>query len=139
KASPPLIAALKANVAEPPKEFTDLGIIVAVGSVQFFRDTLPAWAKTAAGGDAKLLAEFEAANAPVVAAFEAAAKWLKDDLLPRSTGRYAIGADAFLKKLQYEEMLDIPLDRLLAIGEANLKRDREAFVATAAKIDPTQP
>ena len=36
-------------------------------------------------------------------------------------------------------MLDIPLDRLLALGEANLKRDRELFLATAAKIDPKRP
>jgi uncharacterized protein (DUF885 family) len=139
KASPALVTAMKANVADPPKEFTDLGVIVAKGSVLFFRDTLPAWAKTAAGNDAALLAEFEAANQPVLATLEDAARWLKHDLLPRSKGRYAIGADAFLKKLQYEEMLDVPLDRLLAVGEANLKRDREAFVATAAKIDPSRP
>src|SRR5262249_27253839 len=53
---------------------------------------------------------------------------------PRSKGSYAIGADTFLKKLQYEEMLDIPLDRLLAIGEANLARDKAAFLATAKQI-----
>ena len=33
-------------------------------------------------------------------------------------------------------MVDIPLDRVLAIGEANLRRDHEAFTAVAAKIDP---
>jgi uncharacterized protein (DUF885 family) len=138
KASPPLLAAMRANVENPPKEFTDLGLIIARGSVSYFRTDLPAWAKTAAGKDEKLFAEFEAANTPVVEAFEAAVTWLKDDLLPRSKGSYAIGTDAFMKKLETEEMLDIPLDRLLAVGEANLKRDREAFVATAKKIDPTR-
>lgn len=136
KATPPLLIAMKANVENPPKEFTDLGVIVAKGSVGFFRTDLPAWAKTAAGKDEKLLAEFEAANRPVVEAFETAAKWIETDLLPKSKGRYAIGADAFVKKLEAEELLDIPLDKLLAIGEANLKRDREAFVATAKQIDP---
>ncbi len=136
KAAPPLLAALRANVANPPKEFTDLGVIVAKGSVSFFRTDLPAWARTAAGKDEQLFAAFEAANKPVVEAFEAAAKWLAADLLPKSKGAYAIGAAAFAKKLETEEMLDIPLDKLLAIGEANLKRDREAFVATAKQIDP---
>jgi uncharacterized protein (DUF885 family) len=136
RATPPLLAALRANVENPPKEFTDLGLIIAKGSAGFFRTDLPAWAKTAAGADAALLAEFERANAPVVGGFEDAAKWLQTDLLPRSKGGYAIGAEAFTAKLAAEEMLDIPLDRLLAIGEANLKRDREAFVATAARIDP---
>jgi uncharacterized protein (DUF885 family) len=136
KAAPPLLAAMKTNVENPPKEFTDLGIIVAKGSVNFFRTDLPAWAKTAAGMDEKLLGEFEGANKPVVEAFEAAVKWLTTDLLPKSIGQYAIGADAFMKKLETEEMLDITLDKLLAIGEANLKRDQEAFAATAKKIDP---
>jgi hypothetical protein len=136
KAAPPLLAAMKANVVNPPKEFTDLGIIVAKGSVSFFRTDLPAWAKTAAGKDEKLFTEFEGANKPVVEMFEAAAKWLTNDLLPQSTGQYAIGADAFLKKLETEEMVDIPLDKLLATGEANLKRDQDALVETAKKIDP---
>jgi uncharacterized protein (DUF885 family) len=138
KATPALFAAMKANIENPPKEFTDLGIIIAKGSVGFFKDDLPTWAKTAAAKDEKLFAEFEAANKPVIDAFEAAAKWMEDDLLPRSKGKYAIGADAFMKKLAFEEMLDIPLDKLLAVGEANLKRDQEAFVATAKKIDPTK-
>jgi uncharacterized protein (DUF885 family) len=136
KAAPALLAAMRANVVNPPKEFTDLGVIVAKGSVGFFRGDLPAWAKEAAGKDAKLLAEFEAANKPVIEAFESAAKWLETELLPRSKGSYAIGADAFIKKLEAEEMLDVPLDRLLAIGEANLEKDRAAFIATAKAIDP---
>ncbi|QDU23648.1 DUF885 domain-containing protein [Urbifossiella limnaea] len=136
KATPPLLAAMKANVQNPPKEFADLGLIVAKGSVGFFRTDLPTWAKTAAGNDKQLLAEFEAANRPVADGFDAAAKWIETDLLPRAKGNYAIGADAFMKKLAYEEMLDIPLDRLLAIGEANLKKDQEAFAATAKLIDP---
>ena len=135
KAAPPLLAAMKANVEDPPREFTDLGLIIAKGTVEFFRKDLTTWAKTAAGKDGALLAEFEAANEPVIAGFEAAVKWLEGDLLPRSKGQYAIGAEAFVKKLEAEEMLDIPLDRLLAIGEANLKRDRDAFVATARTID----
>ncbi len=136
KAAPQLLGAMKTNVENPPKEFTDLGLIVAKGSVSFFRNDLPAWAKDAAGKDKKLLAEFEAANKPVIEAFESAAKWIETELLPKSKGKYAIGAEAFVKKLETEEMLDVPLDKLLAIGEANLKRDQEAFVATAKKIDP---
>ncbi len=136
KASVPLFAAMKANVENPPKEFADLGLIVAKGSVSFFKTDLPLWAKTAAGKDEKLLAEFTAANDAVKKEFEAAAVWIEKELLPKAKGSYAIGADAFMKKLAYEEMLDIPLPKLLAIGEANLKKDKEAFVATAKLIDP---
>ena len=48
---------------------------------------------------------------------EHAAEWLEKTLLPKSKGKYAIGADNFSKKLLYEEMVDTPLDRILAIGK----------------------
>ncbi len=135
RATPPLLAALKANVENPPKEFADLALIVAKGSVSFFKTDLADWAHVAAAKDAKLLADFQRANTAVIAGFEEITKWIESDLLPKAKGSYAIGADNFVAKLAAEEMLDIPLDKLLAIGEANLKRDRDAFLATAAKID----
>lgn len=138
KAAPALLKAMKANVKNPPKEFADLGLIVAKGSVGFFKKDLAEWAKTAAGKDAKLLDEFETANGPVVEAFEDAARWVEKELRPAAKGEYAIGKEAFAAKLEAEEMLDIPLDKLLAIGEANLKKDQEAFAATAKKIDPNK-
>src|SRR4030095_11360584 len=44
----------------------------------------------------------------------------------------------FSKKLSYEEMVDEPLERILAIGEANLKRDYSAFVAVAKQVDSSK-
>src|SRR5882762_6174798 len=54
----------------------------------------------------------------------------------RSTGSFAIGAQAFTDKLRYDEMVEIPLDRLLALGEANLEKDHRAFLAIAAEVAP---
>ena len=135
KAAPALFEALRANVDKPPHEFTDLAIRVGAGSAGFYRDTLGAWAKEAAGKDAKLLKEFDDANAAVLKSLDETVASMKNDLLSRSKGSYALGAETFSKQLQYEEMVDIPLDKLLAIGEANLKKDQEAFAATAKKID----
>ncbi|MFN0106543.1 MAG: DUF885 domain-containing protein [Bryobacteraceae bacterium] len=133
---PKMIEAMKANVSNPPKEFTDLAIRMASGSVGFYKDTVTAWAKDAAGGDPGLMDWFGKANKQAIAAMEEAARWLKADLSPRSKGDYAIGGDLFAKKLKYEEMVDTPVDRLLAIGEANLEKDYKAFVETARRIDP---
>ncbi|MBM3765250.1 MAG: DUF885 domain-containing protein [Acidobacteria bacterium] len=133
---PGVLAAMKVNVSNPPKEFTDLATRMASGSVGFFKNTVAAWAKDAAKDDAALLAKFTAANNAAAAAMEDAAKWLKDDLSKRSTGSYAIGAAAFSKKLALEEMIDDPLDKILAIGEANLEKDYKDFVETANLIDP---
>jgi len=131
-----MFEALRANVVNPPREFTDLAIRMGQGSIGFFKDTVRDWAKEAAGNDTELLREFNAVDDKVVKEITESVDWLKNDLLPRSHGKYALGPDAFSKKLLYEELVDIPLDRLLAIGEANLKRDHDAFRAVAAKIDP---
>ena len=135
---PAVFAAARANLGNPPKEFTDLAIRMARGSVGFFQGSVATWAKEAAGGDARLLADFARANAATIEAVGAFATWLEADLKPRSTGAYAIGPAAFLAKLRYEEMVEIPLPELLAKGEAQLAKDHAAFVATARAIDPSK-
>ena len=136
KGVPAVFEAARANLKTPPKEFTDLAVRMAKGSVGFFEGSVAAWAKTAAGDDAALLKEFDATNAKVVAAAKAFAGWLESDLLPRSTGKYAIGAEHFLAKLKYDELVETTLPDLLAKGEAQLARDYAAFLATARQIDP---
>src|SRR5262249_4212530 len=138
KGLPALFAAGKANVQNPPKEFTALAIRMTKGSVGFFEKTVGPWAKEAAGTDAALLKDFEDANAKVLAAAKDFGEWLEKNLQPRSKGEYAIGAADYLAKLKYDEMVDMPLDELLAKGEANLEKDYRAFVETAKKIDATK-
>ena len=133
---PALLVAMRANVTDPPREFTDLAIRIAGGSVGFFQHDVATWARGAAGGDTAALRAFTAVNDSVVSAMAAATSWLKTDLLPRSRGSFAIGAQAFADKLRYDEMVDIPLDRLLALGEANLEKDHRAFLATAQEVAP---
>ncbi len=136
KGIPAIYAAAKANVDNPAREFTEIAIQMARGSVAFYDQVLAAWAKAAAGDDAALLAEFTAANAAVVTATKEFAAWLEKDLMPRSRGNYAIGAENFLAKLKYDDMVDLPLDQLLARGEAQLAKDHAAFVETARLINP---
>src|SRR5579885_2063744 len=68
KAAPAMFEALKANVDNPPKEFTDLAIRMGSGSIGFFKKTVHDWAKQAAGSDAELFKEFTVANDAVVKA-----------------------------------------------------------------------
>jgi hypothetical protein len=135
---PALMDAMKANIQNPPHEFTDLAFRIAHGSVGFFKESVAAWAKDAAGNDTALFHDFSEANDVAAKSMEDASNWLEKTLLPDSKGSYAIGADNFSKKLLYEEMVDTPLDRLLVIGEANLEKDYNAFVETARKIDPSK-
>jgi uncharacterized protein (DUF885 family) len=136
---PAILTAMKENVSNPPKEFTDLSIRMASGSVGFFNNEVAAWAKDAAGGDTAALEAFTKANAAAAESMNNAVDWLQSDLLPRSKGSYAIGTKNFETKLRYEEMVDIPIDQLLAIGEATLNRDYQALMETAKQIDPKRP
>jgi uncharacterized protein (DUF885 family) len=138
KLMPAVYAAAKANLVNPPKEFTDLAIRMAKGSAGYFAGTVARWAKEAAGSDAALWKDFEQANAQVVAATRDFASWLEKDLLPRSKGSYAIGAANFLAKMKSDDMVEMPLAELLAKGEAQLAKDSAAFVETAKKIDPSK-
>jgi hypothetical protein len=135
---PAVYAAAKANLVNPPKEFTDLAIRMSKGSVGYFSGTVAGWAKEAAGADAALKKDFDDANGRVVAATRDFAAWLEKDLLPRSKGSYANGAENFLAKMKYDEGVDIPLAGLLAKGEAQLAKDYAAFIETARKIDPSK-
>ena len=51
-------------------------------------------------------------------------------------GTYAIGAANYSARLKYEEGIDMPLDRYLAIGEKALAQTHAEMVATAKRIDP---
>jgi hypothetical protein len=136
RAAPAVLTAMRVNVVNPPPEFTDLAIRMAGGSVGFFKGDVATWAQGAAGTDSALLREFTRVNDSLATAMQSATDWLTRDLKPRSHGTFAIGAKNFSDKLRYDELVDIPLDRLLAIGEANLAKDRNAFIATAKLVAP---
>ncbi len=138
KAIPQLFDAARENLLNPPREFTDLAIRMAKGSIGFFEKDVAAWGAQAAGSDATLREEFQNANTAVVSAFRRFVDWLESDLKPRSSGVYAIGQENFLKKLDYEEMVQMRLEELLDRGQDNLQKDYEAFLATAKQIDPTK-
>ncbi len=126
----------RANLRNPPRIYTEIAIEQLPGNIDFFKNDVPLAFKDVK--DAKLLADFKASNQAVITALEQYETYLKNDLLPRSNGDFRLGAANFSKKLLYEEMVDIPLDRLLEIGYANLRENQKALRETAAKIDPNK-
>jgi uncharacterized protein (DUF885 family) len=50
---------------------------------------------------------------------------------------FPVGPDVFRKMLLYGEGVDVPLDRLLEIGERELARNRRALAELAERIDPS--
>src|SRR5262249_38355720 len=123
------LAARKTLVA-PPRVFTEVALEQLDGNRDFFATAVPAAFRDV--GDAKLLAAFGEANAAVLAALDDYKRWLTDDLLPRSTGDFALGEATYRKKLWTEEMVDTPLEELLRVAEEDLHRNQRAFIETAA-------
>ena len=104
------------------------------GIIGFFQKDVPA-----AFVDAKDPATkqaFDKANSELIAALQKYEQYVKTEVLPHSSGDFKIGADNYRKKLLYDEMVDTPLDRLLEIGTADLKKNQEEFKRVAAEIDP---
>jgi uncharacterized protein (DUF885 family) len=133
KKMPAFLAAGKANLKNPPRIYTEVAIQQLPGIVGFFQKDVPeAFTEVK---DPKLLAEFHTSNAAVIAALQDYATFLKQTLLPVSNGDFRIGAENYRKKLLYDEMVDIPVDRLLQIGYDDLRRNQESFKRVAAQID----
>ena len=83
-------------------------------------------------------AAFAKSNGAVIDALKSYGAWMKSDLLPRSNGDYKLGPDTFAKKLHYDEMVDIPLDRLLQIAFDDLHKNQAEFARIAKEIDPAK-
>ena len=133
-----LLADARANLQNPPRIYTETAIAQVGGSIDYFRTVVPQMFERAGGGrlPAARRAEFETTNAEVVRALSAFREWLRIDLLPRSNGDFAIGAENYRRKLLYEEMVETPLAQLLREGERELRRTQNEMRAAAEEIAP---
>jgi len=136
KQIPRALAQARTVLANPPRIYTDIAVEQLPGNIDFFQTTVPDAFKDVK--DAALLAEFKRSNDAAIAALKDYQGWLQKDLLPRSHGTFAIGAENYRLKLLYDEMVDVPLPRLLKLGYAQLRKDQRAFVETARRIDPNK-
>ncbi|MDE2496885.1 MAG: DUF885 domain-containing protein [Xanthomonadaceae bacterium] len=131
---PAALLAARANLKNPPKIYTEIALEQLPGLIQFFRHDVPS-AFTEVS-DTALKKQFAASNEAVIKALGDYQAWLKEDVLPKSHGDFRIGAKVFTEKLQYDEMVDLPLDKLIAIDEANMKANQAEFAKVAKELDP---
>src|SRR5947207_3046320 len=131
---PKALEAAQQNLQTPPKIYVEIALEQLPDETGFYRKDVPE--AFSAVKDPKLLAEFKVSNRAVIESLESYQKFLQDSVLPHADGDFRIGAENYRKKLLYDEMVDIPLDRLLEIGYADLHRNQQAMKEVAAKIDP---
>jgi uncharacterized protein (DUF885 family) len=140
KLMPKVLDEARKNLKNPPKIYTEIALEQVDGDVSFFENDVPSafFSGTDVATDATAKADFAKSNAAVIAALKSYGEWMKTDLLPRSNGDFRLGADTFEKKLSYDEMVDIPLDRLLAIAMDDLHKNQAEFARVAKEVDPAK-
>jgi uncharacterized protein (DUF885 family) len=134
---PKLLATGKANIEHPPRAFVDIAIRNVAGSIDFLKTGAPT--AFAAVEDQELKREFTASNDSAIAAFENYKTYLEQELKPKADGDFALGSDLFAKRIAYNEMIDIPPEKLLDIAYAQLHKDQRALAKAARQVNPTAP
>jgi uncharacterized protein (DUF885 family) len=135
---PNILIAARTNLDEKlPKPFVELAIQIARGSADFLKKDLVA----AVSGlkDEQLRVAFQAANRIAARALSDYATWLEREKLAKATLDFALGEEKFGRFLAQTELVDLPPQKVLEIGMAQLKAEQEAFAEAAKKIDPNKP
>jgi uncharacterized protein (DUF885 family) len=135
---PNILIAARTNLEEKlPKPFIELAIQIARGSADFLKKDLVA----AVSGlkDEQLRVAFQAANRKAANALNDYATWLEREKLPKATLDFALGEEKFGRFLAQTELVDLPPQKIVDIGMAQLKAEQEAFAEAAKKIDPNKP
>src|SRR5205809_4058724 len=134
---PNILIAARTNLNEQlPKPFVELGIQIAKGSADFLKKDLIA----AVGGlkDEQLRVPFQEANRKAANALNDYAAWLERQKLPKASLDFALGEEKFGRFLAQTELVDLPPQKVLEIGMAQLKAEQDAFAEAAKKIDPNK-
>jgi uncharacterized protein (DUF885 family) len=131
--APRVFADARANLKNPPKIYTEIAISQGKGLVSFLKDVVPPRVKGATDKAAK--AQFERLNAKAIQEVESYVAWMQSDLLPRSTGDFRLGREAYQAKLLYDEGIGTPVDSLLALGYMKLASTHRRMVDVAQRID----
>lgn len=133
EAIPGAAANIKANLKGPqPAAFVAYGTSAFSGYADFYgKDALTAFADVK---DEALQARLKAAGAKASAAMAELSSWLKGQ--QGDGNNYALGADKFAQMLKDTEAVDLPLDQLEQVGEADLKRNQDALKEACGQFDP---
>src|SRR5436190_15782538 len=134
---PNILIAARTNLNEVvPKPYVELAIQIAKGSADFLKKDLVA----AVGNlkDEQLRVAFHEANRKAANALNDYAAWLEREKLPKASLDFALGEEKFKRFLTQTELVDLPPQKILEIGTAQLKAEQEAFAEAAKKIDPNR-
>src|SRR6266853_1268554 len=112
---------IRANLRTPlPRTYVQVGHTIFGGLADFYEQDVPG--VFAAVADAKLQAEFRAANADAIKAVKDLDAWFAQQEAS-AVDTFALGANKFAEMLRATERVDVPLAELKGIAERDLQRN----------------
>jgi len=134
---PNILIAARTNLDEVlPKPYVELAIEMAKGASDFLKKSLPP--AVAGVKDEQVRIAFENANRKAAHAVNDYATWLEREKLSKASLNFALGEEKFRRLLAQTELVDLPPQKILEVGMAQLKAEQEAFADAAQKIDPSK-
>jgi uncharacterized protein (DUF885 family) len=131
---PRFLTAARANLDNPPRLLAERGAAMMHGAIEMLgRDLDLAFASDT---NVALRDSLRRAAGDAIPVLSAYVEWLEQDLIPRASGDFAIGSANLARRYRAEDMIDTPLDTLLAIGERELAVAQSEFRATASRLAP---
>jgi len=129
---PPRIEQARRNLVKPPRSYTESAIFKTEGTLKLMRAGAPRLAKEA-GEQGKALT---AASDTAQKALEDYRKFLRADLLPRSTGTWVLGKENYDYVLKHRWFLDADADAILARGQKAFEETEALAQQVAQRIQP---
>ena len=136
KQMPRALMEARKNLENPPQIYTEIALEQLPDLISFFENDVPSAFTDAK--DPATIAEFHKKNDAVIAALKDYEQWVRMDVLPRSHGDFKLGAETYSKKLEYDEMVDTPLPKLLEIAYADMRKNQAEFARIAKEVDPSK-
>ncbi|ACY14522.1 protein of unknown function DUF885 [Haliangium ochraceum DSM 14365] len=142
-AIPSVVAAARANLgddlSEVPAVWAATALRMAEGLVDFVRDDLPARIADEDGDaiSAEARASFARTHAQALRDLEGFVGWLRDQVAPAAQGDFRLGRELFMRKLRYEEHVEITPEELRAQNQKAIRFYHEWVARETARIDPS--
>ena len=131
-----LLAAARVNIVNPPKLFAERGASMMRGASEMLGKDLDL--AFASDSNVALRDSLRIAATSARLQVNAYARFLERRVVPRASGDFAIGAANLARRYSSEELIDTPLDKMVAIGSRELVRQQTEFRAAAEKLAPGQ-
>jgi uncharacterized protein (DUF885 family) len=131
-----LLEAARTNITDPPRVFAERGAAMMRGAAGMLGNDLPLAFESVAASP--LRDSLESAAAAARHLVDEYAEWLETEVIPTASGDFATGGENVARRYRSEDLIDLRLDELLALGDREMAVTQQQFRESAAQIDPNR-